>query len=161
MTLFVEVLERELVNLERLGVRVRVIGELADLPDATRAAFARCVDRTAGNPGMTLLVALNYGGRSDIATAARLIAEDVSAGRLAPEQVDEAAIASRLSTAGVPDPDMLVRTSGEMRVSNFLLWEIAYSELWVTATLWPDFNRHDLLKAVVDFQKRSRRFGGR
>ena len=161
MTLFVEVLERELVNLERLGVRVRVIGELDRLPDATRAAFERCVDRTADNSGMTLVVALNYGGRADIANAARSIAADVAAGTLDLEAVDETAITSRLSTAGIPDPDVVVRTSGEVRISNFLLWEIAYSELYVTATLWPDFNRTDLLKAVVDFQKRSRRFGGR
>jgi len=161
MTLFVEVLERELVNLERLNVRVRVIGALDGLPEATRAAFMRCMDRTADNPGMTLVVALNYGGRTDITNAARAIAEDVAAGRLSPDQVVEDSITSRLSTAGIPDPDIVVRTSGEMRVSNFLLWEIAYSELWVTATLWPDFNRTDLLKAVVDFQKRSRRFGGR
>jgi len=161
MTLFVEVLERELVNLEKLDVRVQVIGDLAGLPEPTGAAFKRCIERTAENPGMTLVVALNYGARSDITAAARSLAADVAAGVLRAEDIDEAAITSRLSTEGVPDPDIVVRTSGEMRVSNFLLWEIAYSELWVTATLWPDFNRADLLKAVVDYQKRSRRFGGR
>ncbi|TLM97852.1 MAG: isoprenyl transferase [Actinobacteria bacterium] len=160
MKLFVEVLEREMVNLERMRVRVKVIGDMSALPDATRESFERCVTRTADNPGLTLVVALNYGGRGDIVNAARDLAEDVAAGRLAPEAVDEAAITSRLSTAGIPDPDLVVRTSGEMRVSNFLLWEIAYSELWVTDTLWPDFKRVDLLRAVVAFQKRERRFGG-
>lgn len=161
MALFVEVLERELVNLERLLVRVQVIGDMEALPEATRAAFGRCIARTADNKGMTLVVALNYGGRADIASAARSLAAEVAAGSISVDDVTEAAIASRLSTAGIPDPDVVVRTSGEMRISNFLLWEVAYSELWVTSTLWPDFGRNDLLKAVVDYQKRSRRFGGR
>lgn len=161
MRLFVEVLERELAELDRVEVRVKVIGDLSGLPPATRDAFQGCVARTADNQGMTLVVALNYGARGDLTSAARSIAREVAAGTLSPEDVDESAIAARLSTAGVPDPDLLVRTSGEMRVSNFLLWEIAYSELWVTATLWPDFGRTDLLKAVVDYQKRARRFGGR
>ena len=161
MTLFVEVLERELVNLERLNVRVRVIGELEGVPDSTRAAFMRCVDRTADNPGMTLVVALNYGGRQDIVSAARTLATQAVAGELAPDSIDEGVFSSRLATAGIPDPDLLIRTSGELRVSNFLLWEIAYAELWVTSVLWPDFGRTDLLRAVVDYQKRQRRFGGR
>lgn len=160
MHLFVEVLERELTNLQKMNVRVVTIGETDALPEATRASFARCVERTADNPGLTLVVALNYGGRADLANAARGIARDVAAGKLDPEAVTDDDLTSRLSTAGIPDPDLVVRTSGEMRISNFLLWEIAYSELWVTATLWPDFGRTDLLKAVVDFQKRVRRFGG-
>jgi len=160
MSLFVEVLERELVNLERMNVRVRVIGELGDLPAQTRDAFARCVTRTAENSGLTLVVALNYGARADLTAAARAIARDVAAGIIRPDDVDEPLMAGRLSTSGVPDPDLVIRTSGEMRISNFLLWEIAYSELWVTATLWPDFGRTDLLRAVTDFQKRTRRFGG-
>jgi len=161
MTLFVEVLERELGNLQRLDVRVRVIGEIEALPDSTAAAFERCVASTAANTGLTLVVALNYGARSDIAAAARAIANEVAAGTLKPDAVNEEAIGARLSTAGIPDPDLVIRTSGEMRLSNFLLWEIAYSELWVTPTLWPDFKRADLLRAVVDYQKRRRRFGGR
>lgn len=160
MGLFVEVLERELANLERMKVRVRVIGGLDALPSSTRAAFQRCVDRTAENNGLTLVVALNYGGRSDITAAVRSLADDVAAGRIEPSSIDEEAVSSRLSTAGCPDPDLVIRTSGELRVSNFLLWEIAYSELWVTDTLWPDFSRTDLLGAVVDYQKRQRRFGG-
>jgi undecaprenyl diphosphate synthase len=161
MTLFVDVLERELTNLERMNVRVRVIGAMDALPPATSAAFGRVVDRTAENTGLTLVVALNYGARSEIAGAARSIARDVAAGTLDPEDVDEKLFAGRLSTADIPDPDLLIRTSGELRLSNFLLWQIAYSELWVTSTLWPDFGRADLLRAVVDYEKRDRRFGGR
>ena len=161
MSLFVEVLERELTNLQRMHVRVLVIGQMEALPDKTRAAFERVVASTADNDGLTLVVALNYGGRVEIAEAAREIAREVAAGTLDPDSVDEDAIASRLYTADIPDPDLLIRTSGEMRVSNFLLWQIAYSELWVTHTLWPDFDRTDLLRAVVDYEKRDRRFGGR
>lgn len=160
MSLFVEVLERELGNLQRMNVRVRVIGDSSGLPETTEAAFSRCVDSTASNTGMTLVVALNYGARNDLIAATRALAADVSAGRMDADDIDEDAVSSRLSTAGIPDPDLLIRTSGEMRISNFLLWEIAYSEFWVTQTLWPDFRRTDLLRAVVDFQKRDRRFGG-
>jgi undecaprenyl diphosphate synthase len=161
MSLFVEVLERELTNLQRMNVRVLVIGAMDALPPKTSAAFGRVVEKTAGNGGLTLVVALNYGARSEIAQAARLIAGDAAAGRLDPETIDEALFASRLYTADIPDPDLLVRTSGELRVSNFLLWQIAYSELWVTTVLWPDFGRADLLRSVIEYQKRDRRFGGR
>lgn len=161
MMLFVEVLERELVNLERMRVRVRVIGETEALPDATKRAFERCVARTQGNDGLTLVVALNYGARADIVRAVQSIAELAARTGASPLAIDEEVVAAQLSTAGIPDPDLVIRTSGEMRVSNFLLWEIAYSELWITETLWPDFTRHDLLRAAVDFQSRTRRYGGR
>jgi undecaprenyl diphosphate synthase len=161
MSLFVEVLEREIPNLQRMRVRVIVIGDMQDLPERTRLAFERVIASTAENPGLTLVVALNYGGRAEITSAMRSLADDVAAGRLAPDKITEALIESRLYTAGIPDPDLLIRTSGEMRISNFLLWQIAYSELWVTHTLWPDFGRTDLLRAVVDYEKRERRFGGR
>ncbi len=160
MRLFVEVLERELSNLEQMNVRVRVIGGMDDVPPETRDAFHRCIDRTAGNTGLTLVVALNYGARQDLVRAVRAIAADCVRGVLSPQAIGEDTVAEHLSTAGIPDPDLLIRTSGEMRVSNFLLWEIAYAELWVTATLWPDFDRTDLLKSIVDFQARERRFGG-
>ena len=160
MRLFVEVLERELANLERMHVRVIVIGDLAAVPADTADAFRRCIVRTASNDGLTLVVALNYGGRADVVHATRSIAGAAAAGELDPDDIDEGLFASRLATAGLPDPDLLIRTSGEMRVSNFLLWEIAYAEFWITAVLWPDFDRTDLLRAVVDYQKRSRRFGG-
>ena len=159
MNLFVEVLDREVDSLMEQDVKVRVIGRREGLPDATAAAFMRAEQRTAGNQTLTLLVALDYGARAEIADAARMIAREVAAGSLDPEAVDEQTVAARLTTAGVPDPELLVRTSGAMRVSNFLLWQIAYSELWVTATLWPDFKRYDFLRAVVDYQRRDRRFG--
>ncbi len=160
MTLFVEVLERELTNLERQGVRVKLIGSTEGVPQATLEAFRRTEDRTKALDRLTLLVALNYGGRGEIADAVRTIASDVASGVLDAAAVDEDLIADRLYTAGIPDPDLVIRTSGEMRVSNFLLWQIAYSEIWVTSTLWPDFRRGDLLRAVVDYQGRTRRFGG-
>ncbi len=161
MHLFIEVLEREASNLMRMDVRVVIIGEMGQLPQATREAFERICAKTAGNTGLTLVVALNYGGRHEIVAAARALAEDAVRGEIAASDIDEELLASRLSTAGIPDPDLLIRTSGEWRVSNFLLWQIAYSELWITAVLWPDFNRSDLLRAVVEYQKRDRRFGGR
>jgi undecaprenyl diphosphate synthase len=159
-SLFVEVLNSKMGDLMEQDVRVRVIGRLDEMPAATAQAFRDAMDKTAANRTLDLIVALNYGSRTELADAARSIARDVASGALSPDAVDEDAIASRLYTAGIPDPDLLVRTSGEMRVSNFLLWQIAYSELWFTATLWPDFRRHDLLRAVVEYQRRERRFGG-
>lgn len=161
MRLFVEVLERELSNLEAMDVRVLVMGDLDELPSDTAEAFRSTVERTADNTSLTLIVALNYGGRAEIARAARIIASEAASGGLDPAAIDESTIASRLYLPGVPDPDLLVRTSGEMRVSNFLLWQIAYSEIWVTDTLWPDFDRYELLRAIIEYQARDRRFGGR
>ena len=161
MHLFIEVLEREVSNLMKMNVRVVVIGVMHDLPKATREAFQRVSARTARNTGLTLVVALNYGGRQEIVAAARALAGEAARGELDASDIDDAMLASKLSTAGIPDPDLLIRTSGEWRVSNFLLWQIAYSELWITSVLWPDFNRSDLLRAVVEYQRRDRRFGGR
>ena len=161
MRLFIEVLQRELTNLQQMHVRVLVIGAMAELPSATREAFESVCEATAANTGLTLVVALNYGGRAEIVSAARELAEEVAAGRITPDAIDEALVASRLYTGEIPDPDLLIRTSGEWRVSNFLLWQIAYSELWITNVLWPDFGRTELLRAVVDYQHRERRFGGR
>lgn len=161
MRLFVEVLEREFDNLMRQGVRVLVIGSDEGVPLQTMQAFRRAEQGTATNTRLTLVVALNYGGRAEIVSAVRSIAADAASGALDPATIDEGIVASRLYTAEVPDPDLIVRSSGEMRVSNFLLWQMAYAEFWVTSVLWPDFKRGDLLRAVVDFQKRSRRFGGR
>lgn len=160
MDLFVEVIERELDSLERQRVRVRVIGRQAGLPEATRQAFRRCEAATAGNDALTLVVALNYGGRAEIVDAVREIASLVEADRLEVSHIDEAVISDHLYTRDIPDPDLVIRTSGELRISNFLLWQLAYAELWVTSVLWPDFRRGDLLRAVVDFQRRARRFGG-
>lgn len=160
MRLFVEVLERELVNLEKQRVRVLVMGDIDALPPETAEAFRSTVERTADNDALTLVVALNYGGRAEIVRAARSLAEDIAAGELDPAEVSEQTVASHLYLPKVPDPDLVIRTSGEMRVSNFLLWQIAYSELWVTDTLWPDFDRNDVLRALIDYQSRTRRFGG-
>jgi undecaprenyl diphosphate synthase len=115
---------------------------------------------TAANRGLQVNLAINYGGRAEIVDAVKALLEAVRRGELTAESIDEAAISAHLYTAGIPDPDLLIRTSGEMRVSNFLLWQIAYAELYVTETLWPDFTRADLLRAILDYQKRDRRFGG-
>jgi len=160
MALFVEVLGAKISDLMEQGVRVRVIGRLDEMPSRTARAFRDAMATTAGNGTLDLVIALNYGGRTELADAARSIARDVAAGRLDPGDVGEDAVASRLYTVGVPDPDLLVRTSGEMRVSNFLLWQIAYSEIVVVDTLWPDFGRDDLLDTIVEYQARERRFGG-
>jgi undecaprenyl diphosphate synthase len=160
MRLFVEVLQAELRGMEARGVRLRLIGRDYDLPSATRQAFIDAEERTRDNPGLTLVVALNYGGRAEICDATRAIAREVAEGRLAPDDITDETIASHLYTHGIPDPDLVIRTSGERRISNFLLWQIAYAELWVTQVLWPDFRRYDLLRAILDFQKRGRRFGG-
>jgi undecaprenyl diphosphate synthase len=160
MLLFVEVLQAELRGLEDKGVRLKLIGRDYDLPSSTREAFLAAQERTKDNPGLTLVVALNYGGRAELVDAFRSLASEVADGSRSPDSIGEDDLAAHLYTAGIPDPDLVVRTSGEMRVSNFLLWQIAYSELWVTQVLWPDFKRYDLLRAVVDFQKRGRRFGG-
>jgi len=159
MNLFVEVLRQELENLERMEVKVTVAGDIEGLPTDTRAAFENCVSRTSAYDRMTLVVALNYGGRAEILGACKAIAEACVENRLSADMIDEGTFAAHLFTRGIPDPDLVIRTSGEMRVSNFLLWQIAYSELWVTDVLWPDFDRHELLRAIVDFQGRNRRFG--
>jgi len=161
MRLFVEVLRAKMPDLMEWGVRVRVIGRLDGMSDTVRNAFADAMEKTGANDRLDLVIALNYGGRAEIADAARAIAREVRDGILDPESVDEAVVAAHLYTADLPDPDLLIRTSGEKRVSNFLLWQIAYSEILVTDTLWPDFGRDDLLEAIVDFQSRERRFGGR
>lgn len=153
-------LRNYLIKEDRLLVdndlRLRVIGRRDDFPGLVRREIDRVEALTARNRRMTLVVALSYGGRDDIVEAARKIAADKS---LKPEDIDEPAFAARLSTAGLPDPDLLIRTSGEMRVSNFLLWQIAYAELWMTPVLWPDFRRRHLFQAVLDYQARDRRFG--
>lgn len=117
------------------------------------------VSATAVNTGMTLLMAFNYGGRDELVDACRALAKDVQAGRLRLEEIDEVRVSRALYTDGIPDPDLMIRTSGEMRISNFLLWQMAYTELWVTDTLWPDFDRREFYLAVADFQNRERRFG--
>lgn len=159
MSLLEEYIESEADELHEQGVRVRVLGDLERLAPAAAGATARLVERTARNERLTLNLFISYGSRAELARAARLIARDVCAGRLAPDEIDEAAIGQRLYTSDCPDPDLLIRTSGEQRISNFLLWQLAYTELLISPVLWPDFRRRDLYAAVLDFQSRDRRFG--
>jgi undecaprenyl diphosphate synthase len=156
MTLLKRYIRLELGTLLRNNIRFRVIGRQDELSADVQSELDLGIRKTAGNTGMLFNIALNYGGRAEIVDAARrAIASGVSA-----DDLDEARFGEFLYTAGQPDPDLLIRTSGEMRVSNFLLWQIAYSEIWVTDTLWPDFRRRDLLEAIVAYQKRDRRYGG-
>lgn len=160
MALYLHSLRAEKEKLVRNNIRFRQIGRRDGLPPEVLAEIDDCERVTKSNTGCTLCLAVNYGGRAEIADAVRSIARDASSGALRPEDVDEALIASRLNTAGLPDPDLLVRTAGEMRISNYLLWQISYAELHVTPTLWPDFGHSDLHAAIRDYASRSRRFGG-
>ncbi|MBI4874752.1 MAG: isoprenyl transferase [Acidobacteria bacterium] len=154
-------LRKELPNLQRNGVRLAAVGRVDGLPDGVRRELLAAVEATSSNTGLKVNMAINYGGRAELVDAVNAILERArKAGTLDGLRVDEEAVAAHLYTAGLPDPDLLIRTSGEMRVSNFLLWQIAYAEIYVTDTLWPDFRRIDLLRAIADYQKRERRFGG-
>ena len=150
--------ERELLMRQR--VRVSVIGRREGLPAGTLADVDRTIELCSANDGMRLCLAVNYGSRAEIVAAARSLACEAAAGRLDPDAIDEAAFAARLDTAGMPDPDLLIRTAGEMRVSNFLLWQISYAELWVTPVAWPEFAEEHLDAALADYARRDRRFGG-
>jgi undecaprenyl diphosphate synthase len=160
MRLLREYLRKELPSIHRNNIRMLVIGRADQLPEEVRADIDRAMEQTAGNTGMKLAVALNYGGRAELVDAFNRILDRVRNNGLANARVDEEMISQHLYTAGLPDPDLLIRTSGEMRVSNFLLWQIAYAEIYVTETLWPDFSRAQLYEALLDFQKRERRYGG-
>ena len=159
MSLLEEYIQKEADELDEQGVQVRMLGELDRLTPPALKAVERVMAQTAHNTKMRLNLFISYGSRAELTRAARLIAEDVAAGRLTPEQVDEAAITSRLFTADCPDPDLLIRTTGEQRISNFLLWQVAYTELFISAVLWPDFGRRELYEAILDYQNRDRRFG--
>jgi len=160
MTLLRKYLASELGKMMRHGIRLLAVGSLRKLPPAVREALRASIAATRNNTGMTVILAVSYGGREDIAQAARAIARRVARGELTPGQVTPTTVARHLGTAGVPDPDLLIRTSGEMRLSNFFLWQLAYTEMYVTETLWPDFRRAHLLTAVLEYQKRDRRYGG-
>ncbi len=153
-------LRLELPEMMRQHIRMNAIGRLDALPPQVHAELEEVLAETSANRGLLVNLAINYGGRAELVDAVKALAGEVRRGELTPESIDEAAISAHLYTAGIPDPDLLIRTSGEMRVSNFLLWQIAYAELYVTETLWPDFTRADLLRAILDYQKRDRRFGG-
>jgi undecaprenyl diphosphate synthase len=151
--------DRELPELMERNVRLRVIGRPTGLPLPIKQGIERVAEATSGNTGLTLLIAFNYGARDELVDACRALGRAVQAGQIRPEEIDEASISRVLYTGGLPDPDLLIRTSGEMRLSNFLLWQIAYTELWITPTLWPDFEARDLYLAVAEYQQRQRRFG--
>ena len=159
MKLFLNALEREVDELDRRGVRVRFIGERERFNDAIRARMAAAESQTTRNNRLHLNIAASYGGRWDIANAARSLAADVAAGRMRVEDIDEAAIAARVALADLPAPDLFIRTGGDTRVSNFLLWQLAYTELWFTETLWPDMDAATLQRALDDYAMRERRFG--
>jgi undecaprenyl diphosphate synthase len=155
-----EYLDKEADKLNKNNIRLLVTGDIDGLPDFLKDKLRRVVESTKGNNGLTLNLALNYGGRSEIIQAVRRIAGDVKSGRLAAGDIDESIFTGYLYTHALPDPELLIRTSGECRVSNFLLWQIAYTELCVLKKLWPDFRKRDFKKAIADFKRRERRFGG-
>ena len=159
MDLLVEYVGREAEELIAKGIQVRVLGNLSRLSPAAAAAVADVTQRTSANHRLVLNLFVSYGARDEIVRAARALAHEVAAGRLAPEAITEDMLSARLYTADCPDPDLLIRTSGEQRISNFLLWQLAYSELFITEVLWPDFTRTELFGAIAEFQRRDRRFG--
>ncbi|MBI4467187.1 MAG: isoprenyl transferase [Acidobacteria bacterium] len=158
MKLLRQYVRRDLDYMRRNNVRLRVIGRWQELPAAVRADVARAVEETAANTGLQVVVALNYSARAELVDAVAALLREARHNGLS--HVDEAELAAHLYAADLPDPDLLIRTSGEMRLSNFLLWQLAYSEIWVTETLWPDFSTAHLLQAILDFQQRERRYGG-
>jgi undecaprenyl diphosphate synthase len=160
MSLLKRYLRMELDTLLKNNIRFQVIGRMEELPGDVQGELRRGMDRTRERTGLLFNIALNYGGRAEIIDAVKELVREALAGGGDAGAIDEARLASHLYTAGQPDPDLLIRTSGEMRVSNFLLWQIAYAEIWVTDVLWPDFRRKHLLQAVAAFQKRERRYGG-
>lgn len=159
MALLKKYIRQETARMMRKNIRYNVIGNRSDLPDDVNETLDSAITQTAGNTGMVLTLALSYGGRQELSSAAARMSRDVLAGKLSPEAITTDMFGSYLDTGGLPDPDFLIRTSGEMRISNFLLWQLAYTELYFTETNWPDFTINELHKALADFQSRERRFG--
>jgi undecaprenyl diphosphate synthase len=159
MKLFLNALDREVEELDRRGVRVRFIGERERFGPGLRERMQAAEEQTRGNARLDLVIAASYGGRQDIALAARALAADVAAGKLRPEEIDEAAMAARMALSDLPPPDLFIRTGGDQRISNFLLWQLAYTELWFTELLWPELDAATLQQAVDEFAGRERRFG--
>ncbi len=159
MQMYIDYLRSERATMMENNIRFKQIGRLENLPDAVLDEMNITLEETSKNDGMTLVLALNYGSRTEITDAVRAIAEKVKAGQLEPDDIEEDTIAEHLYTTGMPDPDLLIRTAGEMRVSNYLLWQISYAELFVSTVHWPDFGKVDLHAAIVDFAGRNRRFG--
>ena len=159
MDLLVSTINTETETLIKNNIRLNAIGRLADLPEKVGANLREAIEKTKNNTGMTLTLALSYSSKVEITEAVRRIAADVEAGKLKPENIDNGLIDSFLYTSDMPDPDLLIRTSGELRISNFMLWQLAYAELYFTPTFWPDFDKEELYKAIADYQQRERRFG--
>jgi undecaprenyl diphosphate synthase len=159
MSLLDRFLSEKAKDLDRQKVRLLAIGQLDRLPQKTRNLLEKIQERTAGHDKLTLVLAISYGSREEIVTAARSLAVDAAAGTISPNDINAELFASRLQTAGIPDPDLLVRTSGEMRISNFLLWQISYAEIVIVKKFWPEFRQGDLFEAVKEYQRRHRRFG--
>jgi undecaprenyl diphosphate synthase len=161
MKLLRKFLKKNTDELVEKGIRLRAIGRLDKLPSETRAELERSIEKSKNEKKLDLILALNYGGRTEIVDCIRQISSIVKSGELLQENISEETVKQHLYAPDVPDPELLIRTSGELRISNFLLWQISYSEIYVTKTLWPDFRENHFYKAIADFQKRSRRFGGR
>ena len=159
MTLLVETIKGEIRDLNKNGVRLTAVGDLATLPASTYKTMMQGIEDTKNNTRITLILALNYSSKWEITHAARLLAEQVRQGIINPEDINETTFEAKLSTHGIPDPDLLIRTSGEARLSNFLLWQVAYAELYFTPVFWPDFGKNELYEAILSYQKRERRFG--
>lgn len=160
MKLLIQYLRQEINELHKNGVKINVLGDMSKLPKECQGEIEKSVLKTENNTGITMNIALNYGGRDEILRAVKLISEDVSKGIIKSSEIDDTIFESYLYTKGVPDPDIIIRPSGEQRLSNFLLWQCAYSEFWYSDICWPDFKESDLHRAIYDFQKRDRRFGG-
>jgi undecaprenyl diphosphate synthase len=159
MALLAETIKNEIDELNKNSVKIKTIGDISVLPEKSRKALDNAIEVTSSNDGLTLILALNYGGRDEIVRAVEKIAENVTNGTLKQNEINPSIIESYLYTAGIPDPDLLIRTSGEFRLSNFLLWQLAYTELWITDVMWPDFTESDFLDALESFSNRERRFG--
>lgn len=159
MELLVNTLKIEIGNLMENQVRLTTIGDISLLPSSCQRNLSDAIEATRNNTGLHVMLALNYSGRWEITQAARAVAKEVKEGKIRLEDIDEQHISSHLETSGIPDPELLIRTSGELRISNFLLWQIAYTELYITKTLWPDFRKEDLYEAIYSYQHRERRFG--
>ena len=159
MVLLVETIVKETPTLMKNNISLLTIGDLSRLPQATRDKFLECIQQTSHNTGLKLVIALSYSARWELIQAAKNIAQEVQNGQLLLEEINEELLANHLTTADMPDPDLLIRTSGELRISNFLLWQLAYSEMYFTSCLWPEFTNEEFYHAIVDFQNRERRFG--
>ena len=159
MALLVDTIVKETPTLMKNNIVLQTIGDISRLPEATRKKFLECIEQTSKNTGLTLIIALSYSARWELIQAAKHIALAVQQGQLRIEEINEEVLSNHLTTADIPDPDLLIRTSGELRISNFLLWQLAYSEMYFTSCLWPEFTNEEFYRAIVDYQSRERRFG--